>query len=376
MQLAPRGGVAVEVYNNTAYKCGTIAASSCFTSSPANLRNNICYQPAPLQYLSGTSGLSCANNLFFGNGSAPSGCSNGAVSANPQLLDLLGFDFHLSAASAAKDAGVAVSGLSADFEGVTRPQGDAPDIGAHEFFLGTQPLPIIDEGGVVNSASFSADGINSPGAIAALFGQNLAAATESARFLPLPLTLASSQVLVNGSPAPLFFASPDQINFQIPDLPTGASSINAQVAVATGGVQSAAVAVPIVAAAPGIFTLSSNGTGQAAVLNQDLSLNSAQNAASPGETIVIYLTGLGTLVPPLLPGAAAGTEPLNRTIVAPTILIDNLPADVLYSGAAPGFAGLYQINAQIPLGVTGGNSVRMEIRAGARTSNVVSIAVR
>jgi uncharacterized repeat protein (TIGR01451 family) len=140
MQLAPSGGVAVEVYNNTAYKCGSSSSSSCFTGGPANLRNNICNQPSPLQYGS-SSNQSCSNNLFYGNGSAPSGCSTGVLNVNPQFVNLGGFDFHLSGTSPAKDAGTAIGGLAADRDGVPRPQGTRYDIGAYEVPGGGSILP-------------------------------------------------------------------------------------------------------------------------------------------------------------------------------------------------------------------------------------------
>src|SRR5205814_5351732 len=83
--------------------------------------------------------------------------------------------------------------------------------------------PLIGTNGIVNGASFSRDAIVSPGSIVSLFGVNLALATQSASALPLPTTLAGTQVLVGGTAAPLFYVSPTQINFQMPTEAVGAS---------------------------------------------------------------------------------------------------------------------------------------------------------
>jgi adhesin/invasin len=237
-------------------------------------------------------------------------------------------------------------------------------------------IPVISTGGVVNAASYGTDGINSPGAITALFGFNLASGTQAATQLPLPLTLGGTQVLVAGTPAPLFFVSPTQINFQIPNIAVSWFPFPTvvDVVVVANGVPSRSAPLPLFPASPGVFTTSSDGRGQAAALNQDLQPNSALNPATAGSVIVIYLTGMGSVSPPLQAGYAAAD--LNLTALTPTVLIGGLPAEVLFSGAAPGFAGLYQINARIPATTPPGNSVSLEIRANGRVSNAVTIAVK
>jgi uncharacterized protein (TIGR03437 family) len=121
--------------------------------------------------------------------------------------------------------------------------------------------------------------------------------------------------------------------------------------------------------------LDSNGSGQPAILNQNLSPNSPSNPAHVGDIIIIYLTGLGTVEPPLLPGFPGGADPLNRTVAAPTVLVGGIEAEILYSGCAPGFAGLYQINARILPGTMLGNSVPLRVSMAGRTSKAVIISV-
>ena len=101
------------------------------------------------------------------------------------------------------------------------------------------------------------------------------------------------------------------------------------------------------------------------------------NPAARGSVIQIYATGGGETTPSLLPGEAAPASgtPLVTTNVQPTVTIGGQPATVQFSGMAPGYVGLWQINAQIPQTVTPGNAVPLVVTAGGATSNTVTIAV-
>ena len=93
------------------------------------------------------------------------------------------------------------------------------------------------------------------GSAVSLFGNQLATETSVAASVPLPLNLSSSSVQVNGIPAPLFFVSPNQINFQIPWEAAG----QIQVAVVAGGTTSASQLFAVSSASPGLFTINSAG---------------------------------------------------------------------------------------------------------------------
>ncbi len=231
--------------------------------------------------------------------------------------------------------------------------------------------PVIGQNGIVDGAGFSS--MISPGGIASLFGTNLAAGTGSATVLPLPTTLANTQVLVNGVPAPLFYVSPTQINFQMPAETVGAS---VSVTVVSGAITSLQATVSIAAAGPGIFTNTSDGKGQGALLNQDFSPNSAQNPAAAGSVIQIFATGLGLTNPSVAAGQpGASSPPLNMTVNTPLVTIGGAAAPVLFSGLAPGFVGLYQVNAQVPQGTPSG-SASLQIQINGQTSNSATVAIR
>ena len=241
--------------------------------------------------------------------------------------------------------------------------------------------PVIGESGIVNGASFSPEAVVSPGSMASLFGMNLAAATVAATWLPLPTMLAGTEVLVNDTPAPLFFVSPSQINFQMPFEVTGTTVRTVRKVVASGGVRGPEAMVPVMVkvapAAPGIFTAVASGSGPGAVLNEDFSPNSAQNPAAVGSVVQIFATGLGATDPPLATGQpGASSPPFNLTAMVPVVAIGGASAEVLSSGMAPGFVGLYQVNARVPTGAPAGDEVLLEIKIGGSSSNTVTLAVR
>jgi hypothetical protein len=150
--------VAVEVYNNTFYDCGSRGTSDSGTYTlytPTRLRNNIAYQLSNEVYVGKNSNNPTgSNNLWYGVGNGPSQTTSN-INANPLLGNLAGFDFHLQVGSPAKDSGTAISTLTTDRDGIQRPQAAGYDIGAYEYFAGTivssNPCDLNGDG-VVNNA--------------------------------------------------------------------------------------------------------------------------------------------------------------------------------------------------------------------------------
>jgi len=217
-----------------------------------------------------------------------------------------------------------------------------------------EPVPVIARGAVVNAASFQAapENLLAPGTLISIFGERLTTgSTMTAAAFPLPAKLAGTTVLVNGRPAPLLFASPRQINVQLPfDLGPGEP---VRISVRSVFQSSGEEAARVEASSPGIFAVDGDGR-------------------RPGDTIAIYGTGLGAVRPPVPPGVAAPAVPLSETLVAPVVTIGGLRSEVPYSGLAPGFAGLYQVNAIVPPGLAAGPAA-VRIEAGGRRSNEVSV---
>ncbi len=240
-------------------------------------------------------------------------------------------------------------------------------------------MPAINSGGVVNLASYVAPVV--AGSLAAVFGTNLASGQSLDLIIPLPSTLAGSSFQIAGHSGllPLIFASPTQVNLQIPwEL---AGSQQASVTATVGGQVSTPQTVSLAAFAPAIFTLNLQGTGQGAILIANTALlagsqGSGSRAALKGEYISIFCTGLGAVSNQPATGAAASADPLSNTTTKPTVTIGGVDATVTYAGLAPGFAGLYQVNAQVPAGAPAGGTVAVVMKIGASTSNTATIAVQ
>ncbi len=247
---------------------------------------------------------------------------------------------------------------------------------------------------IVNAASFQngnlANGTVAPGSLATLFASDGANQNTSATAIPLPTSLAGVSLQAGSvtfsnttgtwsfssvGSVPLLFVGSNQMNFQVPSDLVSGSSVGFQLTSANGttlvGMNS------VVTALPGIFSLSSSGSGQAAVLNEDNTQNFATNPAARGSVIQIFATGAGVTNPLLAAGQAAPTSgSLVLTQVQPTVTIGGVNAPVQFSGLAPGFVGLWQINATVPMNAPTGASVALVISAGGQTSNTVTIAVQ
>ncbi len=242
-------------------------------------------------------------------------------------------------------------------------------------------VPTLPPDSVVNAASFrpatDPNGAIAPGANVAVFGTDLAFDTQVALSTPLANQLLDSCVTFTvGStifPAPLFFVAGGQINAQVPfDLPPGTASVQ----VRRGERISAAQSVKVAAVSPGIFSLNQQGTGAGAILHaENFQLVSESAPAQPGEFLIIFGTGLGAVQPSVASGQPApGSPPLATTVSTPVVNIGGIPASVAFSGLAPGFIGLYQVNVQVPMGVPSGTQPVQIIMNGV-PSNTVTAAV-
>ena len=239
--------------------------------------------------------------------------------------------------------------------------------------------PAVNSAGVVNAASFTAGTAVAPGMIASIFGTGLALDTESTPGQPLPSMLGGTTVFLNGLRAPLFFASPGQLNVQIPwDL---RSARQASLTVRIGPHISQPVAVPVAGFSPGLFTTGPAGAGQGAILISRSGALAAPAGVSPnsrparkGEFLEVFANGLGRVTDVPASGEAAVSNPLSETTARPEVFIGGA-ADVLFAGLAPGFIGLYQVNVRVPAGAPSGDAVGVSLRVGGAESNVVTIAV-
>jgi uncharacterized protein (TIGR03437 family) len=251
-------------------------------------------------------------------------------------------------------------------------------------------LQFLKPGVVVNAATYQAGVPVGQGALAVMFGSGLAAAVAQSSAAPWQTTLGNRQITIDDQTvAPIYYMSQTQANFQIPSN----SALGTQrVALRLGdtGELVAGGSLLIAAASPGLFTTNQNGSGQAAVINQDNTVNSPSNPAPAGSTVTLFGTGQGPVSPAVQDGAAAGSAPLSYTVAVPTssastclnsqpsmcVAVGSNFGNVQYSGLAPGYVGLWQINVTIPQGTPAGSAVGVRVVIDSTSSNLVTIAVK
>ena len=190
-----------------------------------------------------------------------------------------------------------------------------------------------------------------PGAFASLYpfnGLSFASGTTVNSVIPVPTSLGGIQVQVDGRSSPITFVSSGQINFLVPfEAPTSGTAQVEVVNASTSQVLGSG-SMTMNVGSPGFFTSNSQGTGQIAALNQDNTVNSPSNMAKPSSYIQLFLTGQGAGLQGGAPPDGQPTSGALSTSSLPAVYIGGSLATLSYSGLAPGYPGLWQINVQIP----------------------------
>jgi uncharacterized protein (TIGR03437 family) len=236
---------------------------------------------------------------------------------------------------------------------------------------------------VVNAASYLANGI-SPGYLGSLFGETLANATEVATTNPLPTSLGGTTViLIDGSgqrvPLLLYFVSPSQINFVVPD----SANVGTGVLQVTAGKTTTSAPIVVNAIQPGLFSASQDGSGPA--IGNVLHLNGdgtafytsvstctgeTQNScstvpihfSSPDQRI--YLSFFGT--------GFRGRSSIDAVVV----LINGVQVPVLYAGPQPQYAGLDQLNVELLQSLAGIGNVVVKTSIDGQPANELTLSIR
>jgi uncharacterized protein (TIGR03437 family) len=227
--------------------------------------------------------------------------------------------------------------------------------------------PVLAKDGTLNNLNPVIGGALAPGTISQVYGSGLAANTVTPGLLPLPTSFQNTTMLIGGFNAPLYYLSDGQLDVQIPS----ALAPNQQYAtiVSANGALTLPDQIDIVPAAPGIAA-----TADGQVIAQhgvDYTLVDAGHPAKPGEFLVIYLVGMGATNPNVDSG---GISPVAPVTLQPTLTLDGQTATIIYAGLTPGFAGLYQINFQVPASAQTGNLTLLVTQNGM-ASNATKLPV-
>ena len=261
-------------------------------------------------------------------------------------------------------------------------------------------IPLAGISRLVSNGGFGFERFAAPGQIASVFANGLGQLDQLAVF---PATISQGvQVRFNNTPAPIFHLvgsgatktppTEQQIDLLVPQelVPDTLTSV----ALTTTAGSTANYSLAIVRALPGLYRLQDpsrltrfNIIAQFANTAW-LALSVCGRPATPGDYLIVYLTGLGITTPggdpngrPLATGAVPPPDgsvlyqvPSNLPI---TVKIGGIDTPVLYAGLAPGFPGLYQVNVQVPAGVANGDDISVVVAAaGNSDSATLSIQPR
>jgi uncharacterized protein (TIGR03437 family) len=243
--------------------------------------------------------------------------------------------------------------------------------------------------GVVNAASYQPITASlAPGELITLYGTGLSSVNMQMQGgQAFPTTLGGVSVSINGLHCPIYYVTPTQLSVLVPYGVAANKTGLANIQVTNNGVESNVVQMYLTDSAPGSFSQNQNGIGYAAALHAATgALITSSDPAQPGEYISLYLTGLGTVTPTIKDGALGPSTTLS---VSDLYNADNLsvyfndygpdgsygnPGNIQYAGLAPGLAGLYQINVQVPTsGLASGDNVYIEFVTDAADVNQIQI---
>ncbi len=232
--------------------------------------------------------------------------------------------------------------------------------------------PAINANGVVNAASFEIGNGLAPGSLISIFGTALSEATRFVSTAYLPLSMSGVSVSFDvpergiSVPGRLHYVGPTQINLQIPWELEGLNS--AQMKVSIGPLtESALYSVPLNRYGPAFFERPDpGGSGRQIIAASHVNgrLVSSQEPARPDEIVLLFANGLGPVDNRPPSGELTPLSPLSRTLEMPTVTVGGSPATVEFSGLAPTFAGLYQLNIRVPRGLEAGRLYEVILTIG------------
>ena len=235
--------------------------------------------------------------------------------------------------------------------------------------------PILTPNGIVNNSNPLLGGALAPGTVAAVYGSGLTASATPASpgITPLPTQFQNTQLLVGSFGSPLYFLSGNQLDAQIP------AELNTPQKYPAVAVVNGALTLPItITIAPVSPGVAAYADGSAIAQHNDFTLVTQSSPAHPGESLMIYLSGMGATNPPVAsgqvaPGAKVG-DTLASAVIQPEVEVDGQTAQIEFAGLTPGGVGLYQINFVVPNNVSAG-SVQLTVTQQGIAANATTLPV-
>jgi uncharacterized protein (TIGR03437 family) len=242
--------------------------------------------------------------------------------------------------------------------------------------------PLIDPQGIKSNADFTSGGLFAQGDLPAIFGEQFTTGDpQAADGAPWQTTVGGAQVLVNGTPAPLYYVSQTQINFQVPYETAAGTAI---VQVVRDGTMGNRVSMQVAARAPKLLVATDQAGNVVSRPVQNLSNGVVYGgAAAPvtaGDYITIYSLGFGQAATAVPTGQAAPNQvdniPGSNFVYFGQVGVGNAIAVIpQYFGVAPGYVGLYQVNVQVPATLPKG-PIPVFVQGDAGTSNSLPLIIQ
>jgi uncharacterized protein (TIGR03437 family) len=351
----------------------TIAVTIHVTSQPIAT-----FAPASLKFRLAQGAPAATQAVVFSN--TGTGALTLSIPTLPTWLSasIQGNDVFLTATPGSMSQGVNTASIA-----ISSNAANGPTTIPIEFDVLTPGPPVAYYQGVLDNALFAVGDPLAPGGIVAVFGEQLSDSVAKAQTLPLTTSLGGATVLVNGIPAPIYYASPGQLNFQIPyETAPGPAVVEVQRDNQTGN----SVSVAVLSAVPRILPLGFGGYG-IVLLSDNVTFAIPTTPGIPSrpatagvDTVVFYALGFGQTSPPAQDGQAspAGQVAAAQFVIGQSVFANTgVNVTPAYVGLTPGSVGLYQINVAIPANAPKGSSIPVYLDMGGDVlSNRVNIAIQ
>jgi uncharacterized protein (TIGR03437 family) len=234
-------------------------------------------------------------------------------------------------------------------------------------------VPYVAPAGVENGAGSTPVASVAPGSVVSVFGANLSAATAIGAANPLPQTLGGVTATIGQQLAPLFFTSPGQINFQLPE---GVALDGQTLTIASQGQPNVQVNFNVARNAPGLFQQSIGGQPFGLAYHADGSAVTAAAPAQVGETIAIYGTGFGPTNPARLEGYALPASPVYNIVDSVTVSAGSVTVPAEAAFALAGGVGIDVAQFAITDPLASGSNVLVSVTINGQSSNTVLVPVQ
>jgi uncharacterized protein (TIGR03437 family) len=237
-------------------------------------------------------------------------------------------------------------------------------------------VPFVDPAGVRNAAGETPEPGVAPGSVAAIIGAHLAEVTEQGPSAPLTQTLSGVVVRMGTRILPLFWASPDRIDFQVPsDLEPGTHRITIQ----RTGQPEVSGDMLVVRNSPGLFTRDDGPAGQspiAVAIRANGQQVTAADPAVPGEQLTLLATGAGPYDLLSLDGFALPDFMTYRLVDPVQVLLGDAVIEPSFAGGRAGQVGVNAIRFTVSPTATPGTTLKIRLSVNGRLSNTAALPIK